>query len=58
MLSANPQKTCNNKIEMIDNKSAIIGINPSEKISLMDSMSFMVRVVKVPIGVLSNCERL
>ena len=43
---------------MMDNKSAMIGINPSLKISLMDSMSFIVRVVSVPIGVVSNWERL
>src|SRR5260221_13597118 len=42
----------------IERRSAIIGTNPSEKISLMDSISLIVRVVNVPIGVLSNCERL
>ena len=42
---------------MITNKSEIIGIKPSLKISLMLSISFMVRVVSVPIGVVSNCFR-
>ena len=39
-------------------KSATIGIKPSLKISLMLSMSLMVRVVSVPIGVVSNWRRL
>jgi len=38
---------------MIDRKSAMIGISPSLKMSLIDSISLMVRVVSVPIGVLS-----
>src|ERR1035437_3235346 len=41
-------------METMESISATIGINPSEKISLMDSMSFMVRVVKVPIGTLTT----
>ena len=36
----------------------MIGTKPSEKISLIDSMSLIVLVVNVPIGVLSNWERL
>ena len=41
----------NNKIEIIESKSEMIGINPLAKISLMDSISLIVLVVKVPIGV-------
>src|ERR1700694_5178161 len=48
----------NKRIETIESRSAIIGISPSEKISLMASISLIVRVVRVPIGVLSNWERL
>ena len=44
--------------QKIESKSAMIGTNPSEKISLIDSMSLIVLVVNVPMGVLSNCERL
>src|SRR5882672_2301157 len=47
-----------NKMDTMDSRSAIMGISPSEKISLMASMSLMVRVVSVPMGVLSNWERL
>ncbi len=36
----------------------MMGIRPSEKMSFIASMSLMVRVVRVPMGVLSNCERL
>ena len=42
------------KVTIIVNKSAKMGINPSEKISLILSISLMVLVVNVPIGVLSN----
>ena len=42
---------------MMERISAMIGMSPSEKISLIDSTSFTVLVVNVPIGVLSNCER-
>ena len=42
------------KVTMMVKKSAKIGISPSEKISLMLSISLMVLVVKVPMGVLSN----
>ena len=42
------------KVTTIVKKSAIIGINPSEKISLILSISLIVLVVNVPIGVLSN----
>ena len=35
---------------MIDRKSAMMGINPSEKISLIASISFMVLVVKCTDG--------
>ena len=41
-------------VTIIVNKSANIGIKPSEKISLMLSISLIVLVVNVPIGVLSN----
>ena len=44
------------KVTTIVSKSAIMGINPSEKMSLILSISLMVRVVNVPIGVLSNCR--
>ena len=47
----------NSSMAMMESKSEIIGIRPLEKISLMDSISFMVRVVNVPIGVLSNCRK-
>jgi hypothetical protein len=43
---------------MIDNRSAMIGINPSLKISFTDSISLIVLVVSVPIGVLSNWDKL
>ncbi len=33
------------------------GYQSIRKISLIDSISLIVRVVSVPIGVLSNCER-
>ena len=42
------------KVTTMVKKSAIIGINPSEKISLILSISLIVLVVNVPIGVLSN----
>jgi hypothetical protein len=41
-------------VTIIVNISAIMGISPSEKISLILSISLIVLVVKVPIGVLSN----
>src|SRR6476620_3923934 len=44
--------------QTMDKRSAMIGTKPSEKISLMDSISLIVLVVSVPIGVLSNWERL
>ena len=50
-------KNINNRIEIIESRSEMIGINPFEKISLIDSISLIVLVVKVPIGVLSNCRR-
>ena len=43
--------------QRIESRSAMIGINPSAKISLMRSISSMVLVVKVPMGVLSNWRR-
>ena len=42
------------KVTTMVKKSAMMGINPSEKISLMLSISLMVLVVNVPMGVLSN----
>ena len=42
------------KVTIIVNMSAIIGISPSEKISLILSISLIVLVVNVPMGVLSN----
>ena len=42
-----------NVIRMVS-RSAMMGISPSEKTSLILSISLMVRVVRVPIGVLSN----
>ena len=58
-ISESFQSTTNITIrtEIIESRSAIMGISPSEKISLIDSISLMVRVVRVPMGVLSNCER-
>ena len=43
--------------QRMDSRSAMIGIRPSAKISLMRSISSMVRVVRVPIGVWSNWRR-
>ena len=59
-ISVNCQSVQNIKpsTQTIESKSAMIGTRPSENISLMDSMSLIVRVVNVPMGVLSNCERL
>ena len=56
LINVNRQSTknINSKIEIIERRSDTIGISPSEKISLMDSISLIVRVVRVPIGVLSN----
>ena len=53
LINVNRQSTknMNNKIEMIDSRSDIIGIRPSEKMSFTDSISLMVRVVNVPMGV-------
>ena len=42
------------RVTIMVSKSAKMGIKPSEKISLILSISLMVLVVKVPIGVLSN----
>ena len=42
------------KVTIIVNISAMIGISPSEKISLILSISLIVLVVNVPMGVLSN----
>ena len=42
------------KVTIIVNISAIMGISPSEKISLILSISLIVLVVNVPMGVLSN----
>ncbi len=50
-------KNITTRITMMESRSAIIGISPSEKISLMLSMSLIVRVVRVPIGVVSNWRR-
>ncbi len=57
-VSRQSARNMNSSTERIDNRSAIIGISPSEKISLIASMSLIVRVVNVPMGVLSNWERL
>src|ERR1700757_4849639 len=46
------------RIERMDNRSAMMGTSPSLKISLMDSMSLIVLVVNVPMGVLSYCDKL
>ena len=50
-VSLQSTKNINPKIEMIERKSAMMGTRPSEKISLMASISLMVLVVRVPIGV-------
>ena len=44
-------------VKMMESKSATMGIRPSAKISLILSISLMVRVVRVPMGVLSNWLR-
>jgi hypothetical protein len=46
------------KTQTMESRSAMMGTSPSEKISLIDSISLIVLVVSVPIGVLSNWERL
>lgn len=43
------------RTQPIESRSAIMGTSPSAKISLTDSISLTVRVVSVPIGVLSYC---
>ena len=59
-MNDNCQSTPNikSKIDMIDSRSEIIGMRPLEKISLIDSISLIVLVVRVPIGVVSNWRRL
>ena len=44
-------KNIKHKMEMIESISAMMGTRPSEKISLIASISLIVLVVSVPIGV-------
>ena len=57
-VSCQSVQNINTSTQTIESRSARMGTSPSEKISLMDSISLIVLVVSVPIGVLSNCERL